>query len=220
MTERRIDTEVWCHPDFQGLSPGAKLLYLYSWSNAHCNAAGIYRISIETIAFETALPLSEIPKYLDELRPLDVEWMNSQKTMWVKKFLKHQGRSPKFLVAVANALGQISDDTLVRGYLKYNHTVSIPYQYPIDGQPLDLDSDRDSVKTKTQTKIVDAEFLTSMKSTFPTVDVDLEWKHCQIWSTEHRMKPSPSRFMKWLKSAKSRQPQDAKGMDEEPWLTR
>jgi len=215
MTERRIDTEVWCHPDFQGLSPGAKLLYLYSWSNAHCNAAGIYRLSIETMAFETALPVAEVPKYLDELKPLDVEWMNGQKTMWVKKFLKHQSRAPKFLVAVAKALGQISDDTLVRGYLKYNNTVSIPYQYPPDTVSIpparDSDSDKirlskDSDKTQTQYKGVDIPFLDSLKPRFPGIDIPTEWEDCQTWYKEHhkKLKAPQSALKNWLKNAAKR----------------
>ncbi len=123
MTERRVDTELWAHPDFQALRVGAKLLYLYSWSNSHCNAAGIYRISLETIAFETGLNLGDIPGYLEELKSLDIEWNGEQKVLWVKKFVKHQGRSPKFLEAVSSALRQMSDQDLVSEFLLYNHDI-------------------------------------------------------------------------------------------------
>jgi hypothetical protein len=69
-------------------------------------------------------------------------------------------------------------------------------------------------------KNVDSQFLDSMKALFPGVDVSLEWQHCQVWCTEKRKTPSPSRLMAWLKKAKPSQLQDPKGMDEEPWLTR
>jgi len=211
MTERRVDTELWSHPDFQALSVGAKLLYLYTWSNNHCNAAGLYRISLETIAFETGLPLAGIPNYLQELKVLDVEWQNGQKTIWVKKFLKHQSQSPLFLKAVANALEQISDKTLLKGYLEYNNTLSIPYRYPIDTQSLDSDSDSDSDSVKTQTqrtaKGIDTVYLESLKGRFPGIDIETEWQDCQTWWTEHRKKMRAPRtaLTNWLKNAKPKE---------------
>jgi len=67
--------------------------------------------------------MADIPRYLEELKPLDVEWQDGQKTLWVKKFLKNQGRSPKFLEAVASALGQISNQDSVSEFLLYNHGI-------------------------------------------------------------------------------------------------
>jgi hypothetical protein len=125
MPERRIDTELWTHPDFQELCPSAKLLYLYSWSNGHCTAAGIYRISLKTVAFETGLPLGDIPQLMAELVPMDVEWIEPPSVIWVKKFLKHQSKSPKFLDAVVAALGQISDRELVDDFLLYNRDIMV-----------------------------------------------------------------------------------------------
>jgi len=217
MTERRLDTELWSHPDFQGLSTGAKLLYLYSWSNNHCNAAGLYRISLETIAFETRLPLAEIPTYLEELGPLDVEWQNGQKTLWVKKFLKHQGRSPKFLVAVAHALDQISDQDLVKTYLQYNNTLSIPYRYPIDSQSIDnsysTDRDRDSVKTQYRVQRLSdlSVFKEELSPRYPNLDWNHEIEKCwTYWEPKDKgSKKKPNwklRLMNWLDNAAKRQP--------------
>jgi hypothetical protein len=63
----------------------------------------------------------------------------------------------------------------------------------------------DSHPKPTTKKVVDSEFLASMKTVFPLVDVDLEWQHCQVWCTEKRKTPSPSRLMNWLKKAPERQ---------------
>lgn len=212
MPERRIDTELWTHPDFQELCPSAKLLYLYSWSNGHCTAAGIYRISLKTIAFETGLPLADIPQLMAQLAPMDVEWIEPPSVIWVKKFLKHQSKSPLFLKAVANSLEQITDHSLIKWYLKYNDTLSIPYRYPIDTRSLDSDSDSDSdsVKTQTQTQYsgVDRVFLDSMKQRFPGIDVDAEWQDCQTWWVEHRkkMRAPQSALTNWLKRLQAKQP--------------
>ena len=55
MAERGFQTELWTDPFIQGLSPEAKLLFIYLWTNKHCNQAGLYEISLKTIAFDTGL---------------------------------------------------------------------------------------------------------------------------------------------------------------------
>jgi hypothetical protein len=90
------------------------------------------------------------------------------------------------------------------------HSTSMPDAMPRTPSPTPIPKPK---------KIVDSEFLTSMKSRFPLVDVDLEWQHCQVWCAEKRKNASPSRFMNWLKNAKTRQP-ESKGMDEESWPVR
>ena len=70
-------------------------------------------------------------------------------------------------------------------------------------------------KNKNNKKIVDSTFLNSMKPLFPSVNVDLEWEHCQVWCVEHNKKPSPSRLMNWLKRVKPKEP-----VSEDPWPVR
>jgi hypothetical protein len=82
-----------------------------------------------------------------------------------------------------------------------------------------IQSNPDDSHPKPTTKTVDIEFLTSMKTLFPMVDVTLEWEHCQIWCKDNNKKSSRSRFMNWLKKAKGKQPEH-KGMDEESWPVR
>lgn len=145
MTERSIDTELWTHPDYQQLSTEAKLLYLYSFTNSHCNAAGLYRISPRTMAFETGLNEESLPQLFTELKPLDVVWLNVQSTVWVKEFLKHQNRSSIFLKAVASALDRISDRELIGDFLRYNETISVqlPSSCQASGQPEQPESGSD-----------------------------------------------------------------------------
>jgi len=53
LAERGFQTELWTDSFIQGLSPEDKLLFIYLWTNKHCNQAGLYEITLKTIAFDT-----------------------------------------------------------------------------------------------------------------------------------------------------------------------
>jgi len=131
--ERRFDTGYWNDPDIMKYPMKAKMLYLYLWTNRHCNQAGLYEIALETIRFETGLELEEIPELLQVLEK-KVAWLPDRNLMWVKNFLHRQSRSPTFLAAAANYLKTVPDNGLVSAYIKYNeqYGLSIPYPYPTD----------------------------------------------------------------------------------------
>jgi len=133
MPERRFDTEYWNDPDIMKLPMKAKLLYIYLWTNIHCNQAGLYEIAIETISFETKLIVEEIPELL-KLLEKKVTWLPEQNLIWVKNFLHRQSKSPLFLTAAAKCLEKINNNGLVKEYIDYNlrYTLSIPYREGID----------------------------------------------------------------------------------------
>jgi hypothetical protein len=133
MPERRFDTSYWNDPDIMKLPMKAKMLYLYLWTNVHCNQAGLYEIALETIHFETGLELEEIPELLQLLKK-KVTWYQEQNLIWVKNFLHRQGQSPQFVAAAAKCLKAISNNGIAKEFIEYNkrYTLSIPYQYPID----------------------------------------------------------------------------------------
>lgn len=134
MPERTIDTGFWNDPAVQPVSFNAKGLYLYSWTNEHCNQAGLYEITMLTMTRETGLEEPAITDALAELYP-QVIYFADKNIMWVKPFVKRQRRSPKFLVAAGRCLEQIPDKKLVADYLKYykeTYNLDIPYRYPID----------------------------------------------------------------------------------------
>jgi hypothetical protein len=134
MPERRFDTGYWNDPDVMKLPMKAKLLYLYLWTNRHCNQAGLYEIALETIRFETGLDLQDIEELLQELKK-KVAWFPDQNLIWVKNFLHRQSQSPKFLAAAAKCLSLVTTNNgLIKEFIEYNarYTLSIPYPYPID----------------------------------------------------------------------------------------
>jgi DnaD/phage-associated family protein len=149
MPQRNFDDAFWGDDFVQELEPNAKLLFAYLWTNKSCNAAGLYQITTKSITFETGLPLVQLKTIFKTLES-KVKWYPEYNIVWVKNFIKHQSKSPQFLISSAKCLSTINP-TIVKEYLEYNralgiiipydydnHTVSIPYPYRKDtlvGEP-------------------------------------------------------------------------------------
>ena len=103
MTYRKISTSIWADPDFEALEPLQRYLFLYLWTNEHCNQAGVYEISLNRIAFETRLPVEQVCLLLKDLEP-KVQWLADRRAVWVLRFLKRQCQNANFAKA---ALGII-----------------------------------------------------------------------------------------------------------------
>lgn len=138
MPERGFNTELWNDSFVRKLPKDAKFLFIYLWTNPHCNQAGLYEIDPETIAFETKLAAEDIPTLLDSLKP-KVVWYPDSNLVWVKNFIKRQAKSPKFLIAAAKCLAFISNNGAVQELIEYNysiHSISIPYPYSSSSNPI------------------------------------------------------------------------------------
>ena len=135
MPERGFLTETWDSDDwFQDLSRDQRYLFIYLWTNNHCNQAGLYHVTLTTIAFETKFSKEELPELLHSLSS-KVKWYPEQNLIWVKNFLKRQSKSSKFLQAAAKCLTTIHHNGAIKELLDYNaqrYSLSIPYQYYID----------------------------------------------------------------------------------------
>lgn len=143
VSERGFDTAFWADPFVQGLPAEGKLLFAYLWTNSHCNQAGLYQVTVKTIAFETSLPEADIPGLLQMLEPKAVYYPDAE-LVWVKNFIKRQTKSPKFLVAAAKCLSNIKNNGAIRDLLEYNlqrYNISIPYQYSTDRVAIPPNSD-------------------------------------------------------------------------------
>lgn len=135
MPERGFATETWDSDEwFQELSRDQRYLFIYLWTNNHCNPAGLYHITLTTIGFETKFPKEELPELLNSLSP-KVIWYPAQSLVWVKNFIKRQSKSSKFLAAAAKSLVSIHNNGAVKDLIDYNlqrYSLSIPYQYYMD----------------------------------------------------------------------------------------
>ncbi len=134
MTERGFDTGFWADGFTQKLPKDGKLLLAYLKTNEHCNPAGVYHITLSTMAFDTKIAELDLPVLLEGLAPA-VGWYPDAELVWVKDFIKEQTKSPKFLAAAAKSLVGVGNNGLVRSVIQYNldkHSISIPYQYYMD----------------------------------------------------------------------------------------
>ena len=136
MSKRIIDTDMWGDQYdkdrwFRELSPSAKLLFIYLWTNNQCNQAGLYKLNLDTVSYDTRLRKGSLLKLFDELCP-KVEYYPESNLVWVKNFVKRQTFSPKFLVAVAKCLEEVKNDELINRFLAHNDNLSIPYPYHIN----------------------------------------------------------------------------------------
>jgi len=134
VTERTIDDSFWDEGFTQSLPTEGKTLYIWSFTNKHCNPAGLYKATLKTIAFETDIDIKRIPELLDLLQ-LKLKYYPDNHLLWVKNFLKRQSKSPKFIQAAAKALTTINCNGAINELLEYNrtiHSISIPYQYYMD----------------------------------------------------------------------------------------
>jgi len=115
------------------LSPEDKLLFIYLWTNKHCNQAGLYEITLKTIAFDTGLPL-EI-----SFRTPIANWsrkspgIQSKNLIWVKNFLKRQCKSQSFLIAAVKCLKAMRTNSLVMKFINYNQSLNLEPLYKDNG---------------------------------------------------------------------------------------
>jgi len=161
-TYRSFDTETWRDPWFESISPHAKLMFIYLWTNEAVNQAGLYSITKKRIEFETGLKLDEV---VSELHP-KVEWNPSLNLVWVKNFCKRQCANPKFFIGAVKQLKSVPGD-FIEKFTTYNQslfdkysierpvipypngidTISIPSQDGIDTHPISgTGSDTDQVQ--------------------------------------------------------------------------
>lgn len=147
MPERAFVTTTWTDDDwFQDLTRDLRYLFLYLWSNGHVNQAGVYPITLSTMAFESKFSKEELTDLLPKLNP-KVVWYPDKNIIWVKGFLKRQGKSPKFLTAAGNCLQLLKNNGLAEEVVKFNkekYSISIPYRYPSEGYRYGADADTDA----------------------------------------------------------------------------
>lgn len=129
MPERGVRTEMWSDYWFQGLNIQQRYLFVYLWSNDHCNQAGLYQITLATLSFETLITKEDLPEILKSLSP-KVEWYPDENLIWVKNFLRRQAKSPSFLVGAGKVLLGMKNQQHVVQYLTFNKDLNIPYEMP------------------------------------------------------------------------------------------
>ena len=104
MTYRAVDTAIWSDPFIESLSPMAKLIFVYLWTNSACNQAGLYVISKQRIEFETGAELT--PEIISALKP-KIEIDLKKNIVWVKNFFRRQCANQSFAIGALKCLASI-----------------------------------------------------------------------------------------------------------------
>lgn len=83
-----IDNSIWSDGEFVALSPDAKLLYFWSFTNPACGMAGLYKQPMGAAVFPTGLTLKRIERAAAELADARfMFWVDG--VIWVRSRVKH-----------------------------------------------------------------------------------------------------------------------------------
>lgn len=126
MSYRKFDTGTWQDPWFEELSPNAKLLFLYLWTNDVCNQAGMYQITKRRIEFELGFSIDGIIESLQE----KVYWDPERQIIWVKNFVKWQCQNPSFLISALKIVADMPAD-LQQKFVEYNQQLIASYDVDV-----------------------------------------------------------------------------------------
>ena len=126
---RSVQTRMWREDDwFQSLPTDARLLFVYLFTNPSASIAGIYRLPLRTIEFESGIPAERISELLAQFSAANkVHYENG--VVWVVKMRENQlpgaSISPKIRVRLERDITAIPDCPLKTRYLTH-------YGYPIN----------------------------------------------------------------------------------------
>jgi len=125
--QRYISTSFWDDAWIQELDPSEKLLYLYLMTNPLTNIAGVYKITLRRIVFDTGFNKDTVTRILDRFKK-DKKAVLYGEYMIIPSWPKHQqwDKRTKIREGIEAMLKEIPED--VKKYM-----VSIGYAYPLEG---------------------------------------------------------------------------------------
>lgn len=113
-----IDSSVWSDPDFAELTPEAKLVYLWSFTNDRCNMAGIYKVSVGAIVFETSLVIDRVNDAIEELAALNFLSFDGR-WLWVKARVKYlRNRTQQIAVSISNTIDRLEGHEFAEAFVQ------------------------------------------------------------------------------------------------------
>ena len=126
---RSVQTRMWREDEwFQGLPTDARLLFIYLFTNPSASIAGIYRLPLRTIEFESGVPAERVKELLAQFSTANKAHYDSG-VVWVVKMRENQlpgaTLSPKVRVRLDKDIAAIPDCPLKTKYLTH-------YGYPMD----------------------------------------------------------------------------------------
>ena len=152
---RTVKVSMWAQDEwFMDQDTEGKLLWMYLFTNSHTSVAGIYKLPMRTITFETGLDKQTVTRCLAQFAK-DEKAYYQDSTIWVVKMRDHQATSSiKVTKRIEQDLDALPDTPLKKMYFdRYPiDTLSIPYQAKNIGYPRLADE----TETETETDPVRA----------------------------------------------------------------
>ena len=128
---RQIHVSIWKDEWFLELTPEEKLLFIYLFSNENTSIAGIYKIALRVIAFETNLELDFIKQTLTKFEN-DSKVTYRDGVVWVKNLRKYNDSgSNSIAIRIASDLEEIPESSLKQEYIRY-HSTNTPCPHPVN----------------------------------------------------------------------------------------
>lgn len=176
---RQTYCKMWSDGWFSELELDEKLLWSYFFTNEHTSVAGIYEISIRTMAFETGIGRERVEEIIQKFRQVE-KLRYEDGILWIFNMPKYQGanNSPKVITRIHKDVLGLPNSQIKQDYMKLYSidTISIPMR--INDSDTDTDTDTHTEKdreTDTETIKKPAPALFSLK--------DAERVYCQV--TKH-----------------------------------
>jgi hypothetical protein len=95
---RPIYLLIWNDPWFEELRPYEKLMFVFLFGNEATNESGIYPCTFKTISKQTDIPIGIVEKAVKEDLADKLVYDEKNKVMWVKNFLKHNGKGNQAII--------------------------------------------------------------------------------------------------------------------------
>jgi hypothetical protein len=104
-----IDNAVWSDEDYVSLSPDAKLLYLWSFTNPACGMAGLYKCDRGLAAYQTKLTPKRVDNAIRELS--DAAFLYWEEgVIWVRSRVKYlRTKHDNILKSIAMDVSKIAE---------------------------------------------------------------------------------------------------------------
>jgi hypothetical protein len=109
-----VHSEIWSSEDFLDLTPHSKLLFFWSFTNAECGMAGVYRIARRQMAGATGLGVDEVIAALGELEVARFA-LYAEGTMFVRSRVKHlRTKSVQIAKSITTTLARLPEAHPIR----------------------------------------------------------------------------------------------------------
>ena len=137
---RTVRMAFWHDPYIEGLDAKAKLLYLYLFTCPYANNLGVVEATRRKMAYETALPVAEVDKFLEAFQEAGKVVCDPEHNLvFLTNFIRHQSStSPKIIDGLRKLAPSIRSPIIAKALcIRYpdvygvtkdaSDTVSIPY---------------------------------------------------------------------------------------------